>query len=195
MEMLLNSSSKYTHRTTEGENPLWFKRLRRVSSLDQLCFHSRSFLNYPFKIDQGLLKKVVSDFSNELKNKEWFLENVSSEFLNNIFIYSISNLIKLNPSFLGVELTVSNSLFIFSKIAGFNTHLEIFFDEDVDSEKYDVVINVYNEGAHILSQMGNIDESIGHLESVLPKETRTLLNLIEYNDYSVSRNSLTETTV
>ena len=194
MEMLLNSSSKYTHRSTEVD-ALWYRKPRRASSLEQLYFHSGSFLNYPFKIDEGLLRKIVSDFSNELKNKEWFLERVSSEFLNNIFIYSISSLIKLNPSFLGVELTVSNSLFIFSKIAGFNTHLEIFFDEDADFQKYDVVINVYKEGEHLLSQMGNIDESISHLESVLPKETRSLLNLIEYNDYSVSRNSLTETTV
>ncbi|SFN24876.1 hypothetical protein [Salegentibacter flavus] len=196
METLLNSANIHSNRFTEDS----YRRSSRSStplSLDQLFYHSGSFLNYPFNIEK-ILKKVVSDFSYELDKKKWFIDVVSKENLIEKFIYSISKLIKLNPSFMGVELTSSDSLFIFSKIAGVNTHLEIFFDKDNkedNSRGYDVVVNAYQDNEHILSQMGNIDESIRHLESILPRETTSLLKLIHQNDSSISRYSLTETTV
>lgn len=115
-------------------------------------------------IENNVMKnKIELDFNNELESKRMFYKNSQINKLKKCFEVTFQKLIFLSPTFIGVELTRTNSIFFFVKYSNLNIHFEVLIDEKDNTEK--VALNIFNEKSHLLSQLLDINEALSFIKN------------------------------
>lgn len=138
-----------------------------------------------------LIDKFVSDFKINFRLFEDFkLENVISAFAK-----TVSNLLLYSPEKIGVELTKSRTLYIFSVVSNFKIHFEIFFSHNIEDEPYECVVNIFENRTLVLNKNGSFSEVIKEMEELIPTNSKKeiYLNYINNNSsYGISSRIITE---
>lgn len=142
------------------------------------------FFNILNRCNEKLLDKIVEDYVNSLMLKLESDINFQSSAYNNVFIIVAAELLKLNPKFLGVEISNSNSIFFNAEIFDISAHFEAFID--FESNTFDIVLNAYKGREHVLSILGNLSESINNLKSFLPSDSAVLLERLSIQNHELS---------
>ncbi|MGD9493607.1 MAG: hypothetical protein AB7V36_09670 [Bacteroidales bacterium] len=142
------------------------------------------FFNILNRCNEKLIDKIVEDYVNSLVLKLESDVNFQSSAYNNVFIIVAAELLKLNPKFLGVEISNSNSIFFNAKFLDLTAHFEAFID--FDSNTFDIVLNAYKGSEHVLSILGNLAESIENIKSFMPSDSAILLERLSIENYELS---------
>ena len=120
-----------------------------------------------------LIDKFVSDFKINFRLFEDFkLENVISAFAK-----TVSNLLLYSPEKIGVELTKSRTLYIFSVVSNFKIHFEIFFSHNIEDEPYECVVNIFENRTLVLNKNGSFSEVIKEMEELIPTNSKKEISL------------------
>lgn len=139
------------------------------------------------KINFQQIKTFVSEFFVQLEKKQEYFKNISTANLLINFIQGSGELLSFAPSKISVELTSSQSIFLFSVKDEKNIYLEIFFDEATGNFS-EAVVNIYENKIQKLAVNGSIAKVAKEIGVYL--KPITTINYYKYleESYAVSGN-------
>lgn len=147
------------------------------------------------KLDINRVLPLIDKFINDFKINFRQFEEVKFETVISAFAKTISKILLYNPDKIGVELTKSGTLYVYSVISNYKIHFEIFFNHNIDDEPFECVVNMFENRSLVLNKNGGFSEVIKEMEELIPvaSNEELYLNYINNNSsYGISSRFITE---